>query len=100
MPRLTPVKHKRAIGMLQACDAIGNSPTVSMPSFRQTETMSNRSRPGCPHVTTRGQDQYIRLYHLHSRFRTATVTARTTARTHYPRISAQTVRNIVCEKLV
>ena len=100
MSRVTSVKHKRAIGMLHACDPIGNSPTISMPSFRQTETMSNRSRPGCPRVTTRGQDHHIRLYHLHSRFRTATMTAWTTAGTQNPRIRAQTLRNRLREIVI
>ena len=103
MPKLSPVQHERAIGMLHA----NVTPSLVVKwfgchvrtierlrnRFLVTGTTTYRPRSGRPRVTTPCQDRYIRMPHLRSRFRPATVTARTTPGTHNARISGQTVRN-------
>lgn len=61
--------------------------------LQHTGTTNDRPRSGRPRVTSRRQDQYIRLTHLRNRFRTAVETAQTIHGTHNNRISAGTVRN-------
>ena len=60
-----------------------------------TEDLPRSGRP--PRVTTPAQDRYILNQHLRNRFLTATATASVTPGTHNPRISAQTVRNLLAE---
>ena len=61
--------------------------------FQQTGTASHRPRPGHTYVSTRRHDRDILTSHLCIRLHLETITARTSQGTHYPRISAQTVRN-------
>ena len=65
--------------------------------FVQTGSTEDLPRSGRPRVTTPAQDRYILNQHLRNRFLTATATASVTPGTHYPRISAQTVRNRLAE---
>ena len=48
-------------------------------------------------VMTEHQNRYNRMSHLLNQFLPVTVTDRTTSRTHNPRISAQTVTNLLRE---
>ena len=52
---------------------------------------------GCLRVTTHGQDRYILNTHPRNHFQTAKATSANTNGTHNNRISAQTVRNRLCE---
>ena len=65
--------------------------------FPATGRMEDRPRSGCPRVTTRGQDRYIRNIDLSNRFQTATATAANTPGTHNNRIPALNVRNRLLE---
>ena len=103
---LRPVELKscdHAIGMLNAgmtMNAVAMNSGCSALTirhirqrFQATRRAEDRSRSGCPCVTTRGQDRYIRNTHLRNRSQTATATAAYTHGTHKNRTSAQTVRN-------
>ena len=63
--------------------------------FQQTGTcnVSDLPRQSRGRVTTLQDDRYIRLTHLRDRFRSATVTARSTVGAHGHHISDQRVRN-------
>ena len=61
--------------------------------FQQTGNVSVLPRQSRGRVTTLQDDRYIRLTHLRDRFRSATVTARSTVGAHGHHISDQTVRN-------
>ena len=65
--------------------------------FQAIGCPEDRPRSGRPRVTTRGQDRCIPNIHLCNRFQTATATAANTHGTHNNRISAQNVRNRLCE---
>ena len=65
--------------------------------LRETGTANDRPRSGCPRVTSRRQDRFIRFTHLRNRFRIAVETAKTTPRTHNNRISSATVKNCLPE---
>ena len=65
--------------------------------FQTTRSSKDLPRRGCPHVTTRGQDHCIMNTHLRNLFQTAT--AANTPGLHNNRISAQTVRNRLLEKV-
>ena len=60
-------------------------------TFQQTGSTNDRQRSGITHITSPGQDRYIRVVHLRNR----TVAASTTATGIHGlrRISSQTVRN-------
>ena len=103
MTKLTHVEREYAIGMLQS----NVTPLIEAKQFRchtrtigrlknrfqQTGTTSYRPRPGRTHVSTRRLDRDVPTSHLCNRFHLDIITARTYQGTHYPRISAQTVRN-------
>lgn len=100
MARLTNVQRERAIGMLNAgmskCAVarIFNCTRATIYSLcnrlQQTGSTSDRPRPGAARVTSRADDQRIRLLHLRNRQQTATRTCQEVFR---GRISPQTIRN-------
>ena len=69
-----------------------------------TGSTKDRPRSGQPHVTTRRQDNLIRLCHLRDRYRTAVSTAATVVSRHHRRIHPRTVQRqlkecgIVCRR--
>ena len=65
--------------------------------FVQTGSMEDLPHSGRPCVTTLAQDHYILNQHLRNHFLTASATASVTPGTHNPRISAQTIRNLLAE---
>ena len=97
MPRIPQDLCKRAIGMLNAgmmMNAVAMNIGCSTRAlrhcrqrFQATGRTEDRSQSGRPHVTTRGQDCYIRNSHLRNRFQTATTTAANIHGTHYNRVS-------------
>ena len=104
MPRVPAHLRESAIGMLQqggmrtaevAWEIKCNVRTVRClrQRYRETERTADCPRSGRPRVTTPGQDRYIRTSHLRNRYRMPTTTAQVTPGTHYPPISAQTVRS-------
>ena len=74
MPRISQNLRQRAIGMLNACmtmNAVAMNIGCSTRAirhvkqrFQATGHTEDRPRNGCPRVTTRGQDRYIRNIHL------------------------------------
>ena len=84
MPRLDENQRLRAIGMLHAglgqnVDAMHfgchrNTILSLCRRFRQSGSTRDRRRSGRPRVTSRGQDNHIRLVHLRNRFQTSSLT--------------------------
>lgn len=86
MPRLDENQRLRAIGMLQAgleqnvvarhfgCHR--NTILSLWRRFRQSGNTRDRRRSGGPRVTSRRQDNHIRLVHLRNPFQTSSFTAR------------------------
>lgn len=101
MPRLSEDERNRALGMLQAgmskvdvarhfgCHR--NTIQALWRRFQQLGNVRDRPRPGRPRVTSRRQDNHIRLVHLRNRFQSSSLTARTIPGLR--RISSRTVRN-------
>ena len=81
MPCLTKYQRLSAFGMLQAglaqnivarhFDVHRNTIQSLLRRFRQFENTRDRQRPGRPHVTSRQQDNHIRMVHLRDRFQTS-----------------------------
>ena len=86
MPCLDENQRLRAIGMLQAGLAQNvvarhfgchrNTILSLWRRFRQSGNTRNHRRSGRPRVTSRCQDNHIRLVHLRNRFQTSNLTAR------------------------
>ena len=101
MPRLTENQHLHAIGMLHAGLAQNivarhfgvHLYTIQslLRRFRLSGNTRNRQRSGHPRVTSRQQDNHIRLVHLRDRFETSSLTARSISRLRL--ISTRTVCN-------
>ena len=87
MPCLDENQRLRAIGMLQA----GRAQNVVARRFKQSGNTRNHRRSGRPRVTSRRQDNHIRLVHLRNRFQTSNITARSIPGLRP--ISSRTVRN-------
>jgi hypothetical protein len=87
MPCLDENQRLRAIGMLQA----GRAQNVVARRFRKSGNTRNHRRSGRPRVTSRRQDNHIRLVHLRNRFQTSNITARSIPELRP--ISSRTVRN-------
>ncbi len=108
MPRLNENDRLRIIGMLQA----GMGQAVVATRFhvhrntisdlwrrhQQFAHVGDRPRAGRPRVTSRQQDNHIRLVHLRNRFQTASLTARTIP--GLLPISPRTVRNRLRERAI
>jgi len=92
MPRLSENERNQALGMLMVgatkqhvANAFGCSvSTVTRLAQRVQATGSVRDRPrlGQPRVTTRRQDQQMRVNHLRNRFQTAIQTSGQTVGRH------------------
>ena len=77
MPRLDHATRNIAIGRLQAGESQNevartlnvNQSTISRlwNRFQQTASTNDRQRSGRPHITTPGQDRYIRVFYLRNR---------------------------------
>ena len=101
MPRLDENQRLRAIGMLQAGLAQNvvakhfgchrNTILSLWRRFRQSGNTRNHRRSGRPRVTSRRQDNHIRLVHLRNRFQTSNLTTRSIPGLRP--ISSRTVRN-------
>ena len=101
MPRLTENHRLRAVGMLEAGMAQNevarhfgvhrNTISSRWRRFQQNANTRDLPRTGRPRVTSRQQDNHIRLIHLRNRFQTASLTARSIP--DLRRISSRTVRN-------
>ena len=101
MPRLPENTRLRAVGMIQAGSSQGevarqlgvhrNTISALCARFRQTGSVADGQRTGRPRVTSRRQDNYIRVVHLRNRLQTAEFTARTIPGLRP--ISGRTVRN-------
>ena len=101
MPRLDENQRLRAIGMLQAglaqnvvarhFDCHRNTILSLWRRLRQSGNTRNHRRSGRPRVTSRRQDNHIRLVHLRNRFQTSNLTARSIPGLRP--ISSRTVRN-------
>jgi transposase len=101
MPRLDENQCPRAIGVLQAGLAQNivarhfgchrNTILSLWRRFRQSGNTRNHRRSGCPRVTSRRQDNHIRLVHLRNRFQTSNLTVRNIPGLRP--ISSRTVRN-------
>ena len=101
MPRLDENQCLRAIGMLQAGLAQNvvaryfgchrNTILSLWRRFKQSGNTRNHRRSGRPRVTSRRQDNHIRLVHLRNRFQTSNLTARSIPGLRP--ISSRTVRN-------
>ena len=86
MPRLSENERNIALGMLMAGSTKRNIAatfgcsvsTVTRLEQRvnHTGSVKDRPRPGQPRVTTRRQDQQMRVNHLRNRFLTATESSR------------------------
>jgi hypothetical protein len=86
MPRLDENQRLRAIGMLQAELAQNvvarhfgchrNTILSLWRRFRQSVNTRNHRRSGRPRVTSRRQDNHIRLVHLRNRFQKSNLTVR------------------------
>lgn len=108
MPRLNENQRNRAVGMLQARMAQNTVPrhfgvhrdTIQSiwRRFQQSGNTQDRPSSGRPRVTSRQQDNHIRLVHLRHRFQTASWTARSTPGLRP--ISGRTVRNRMPEQNV
>lgn len=106
MPRLTENERLRAMGM---CEAGMSQNLVAMHfgvhrntiqalwrRYREVGTVADRRRSGRPRVTSRQQDNHIRLVHLRNRFQSASLTARTIPGLRP--ITPRTVRNRLREQ--
>ena len=62
--------------------------------FQQIRKTSHRPRPGRRRVSTRRQYRVIQTSHLCKRLHLESATTRTSQGIHYPKIRAQTVRNV------
>jgi len=92
MPRLSENERNQALRMLlvgatkqHVANAFGCSvSTVTRLAQRvqATESVRDRPRQGQPRVTTRRQDQHMRINYLRNRFQTATQTSRQTVGRH------------------
>jgi hypothetical protein len=101
MPRLDPATRNIAIDRLQVGDSQNevartlnvNHRTISRPwnRFQQTGSTNNSQRSGRPRITTPGQDQYIRIFHLPNRTIAASITG--AGIPGLRRISSQIVHN-------
>ena len=101
MPRLDPATRNIVIGRLQAGVSQSeivqtenvNKSTISRlwNRFQQTGSTNDRPRNRRPHITTSGQDRYIRVFHLRNETVAATATA--VGLPGLRRISSQTVCN-------
>jgi transposase len=101
MPRLDENQCLCAIGMLQAglaqnvvarhFDCHRNTILSLWRRFRQSGNARDRRRSGRPRVTSRRQDNHIRLVHLRNRFQMSSLTARSIPGLRP--ISSRTVRN-------
>ncbi len=108
MPRLNENDRLRAIGMIQAgmlhravATQFGvhiNTIQALWRRFQQFGNVRDRPRAGRPRVTSRQQDNHIRLVHLRNRFQTASLTARTIPGLRA--ISPRTVRNRLRERRI
>ena len=88
MPRLTENQHLHAIGMLQAglaqnivvrhFDVHRYTIQSLLGRFRLSGNTRNRQRSGHPRVTSRQQDNHIRLVYLRDRFETSSLTVGST----------------------
>lgn len=106
MPRLNENQRNRAVGMLQARMAQNTVPRHFLVHrdtiqsiwrrFQQSGNTQDRPSSGRPRVTSRQQDNHIRLVHLRHRFQTASWTARSTPGL-WP-ISGRTVLNRMPEQ--
>lgn len=106
MPRLNENDRLRAIGMLEAgmtqsfvtrhFGVHRNTVYALWRRYQQFGTTRDRPRSGRPRVTTRQQDNHIRLVHLRNRFQTASTTARSIPGLRP--ISPRTVRNRLRER--
>ena len=102
MPRLDENQRLRAIGMLQAGVAQNvvarhfgchrNTILSLWRQLRQSGNTRNHRRSGRLRVTSRRQDNHIRLVHMRNRFKTSSLTARSI--TALRPISSRTVHNI------
>lgn len=106
MPRLNENQRNRAVGMLQAGMAQNtvarhfgvhrNTIQSLWRRFQQSGNTQDRPRSGRLRVTSRQQDNHIRLVHLRNRFQTASLTARSIPGLRP--ISPRTVRNRLREQ--
>ena len=81
MPRLRYEDRARALGMLERCqsqDFVARRYRVARSTVTHlvnrvnvTESLSDKPRSGAPHVTSVGQDIFIRQRHLRNRYLTA-----------------------------
>jgi hypothetical protein len=102
MPRLTENQRLRAIGMLPAGFAQNivarhfgvhrNTIQSLLRRFWQSGNTRDRQRSGRQRVTSRQQDNHIRLVHLRDRFQTSSLTARSIPGLRP--INSRTVRNV------
>jgi transposase len=101
MPRLGPATRNIAIGRLQAEESqneVARTLNVNQSTiprlwnrFQQTVSTNDHQSSGRPRITTPGEDQYIRVFHL--RNRTVAASAIAAGIPGLRRISSQTVRN-------
>ena len=108
MSRLDESQRLRVIGMLQAGVAQNvvarhfgchrNTILSLWRQLRQSGNTRNHRRSGRPRVTSRRQDNNIRLVHMQNRFKTSSLTARSI--TALRPISSRTVRNILREHAI
>ncbi|XP_062599508.1 uncharacterized protein LOC134261040 [Saccostrea cucullata] len=106
MPRLSENQRNIAVGMLQAGMAQNivaghfgvhrNTIQSLWRRFHQSGNTRDRPRSERPRVTSRRQDNHIRLVHLRNRFQTASLTARSIPGLRP--ISPRTVRNRLRER--
>ena len=102
MPRLNNEDRARALGMLEcgrSQDYVARRFNVSRSTITRlvhrvnvTGSLSDRSRPGAPRVTSVQQDNFIRQRHLRDRYVTAESTALTVNGNRGRTISRNTVR--------
>ena len=103
MPRLNNEDRARALGKLEcgrSQDYVARRFNVSRSTItwlvhrvNVTGSLSDRSRPGAPRVTSVRQDNFIRQRHLRDRYVTAESTALTVNGNRGRTISRNTVRN-------
>ena len=108
MPRLSNDQRHRALGMLdvgasvrdvaRALNVHHSTVYRLRQRFRDTGRVSDHPRSGAPRITTRQQDQHVRLAHLRNRFQTAASTARATVGQRGDPISNRTVRRRLTER--
>ena len=101
MPRLTENQHLRAVGMMETGMAQNevarhfgvhrNTISSLWRRFQQNGKPRDLPQSGRPCVTSRQQDNHIRLTHLRNRFQSSSLTARTIPGLRP--ISSRTVRN-------